>query len=128
MTKKLTIGVAGLGLLGEVRARNIAQLPNAHLYAVASRRPEVAQEVAQRYGADRFYTDYLDLFNDPNLDAVIISTAIVEPCRTHHPGCRAWVEHFCGKAGKFFPGKYRTRGSRGGQGQCLLSGWFSTSL
>jgi scyllo-inositol 2-dehydrogenase (NAD+) len=78
MSEKLVVGVAGLGLIGEVRARNIAQLPNARLHAVASRRAEVAQEVAQRYNANRFYTDYTQLFNDPELDAVIISTAIVD--------------------------------------------------
>ncbi|MEW5960890.1 MAG: Gfo/Idh/MocA family oxidoreductase [Chloroflexota bacterium] len=78
MSKKLVVGVAGLGLIGEVRARNLAQLPTARLHAVASRRAETAQEVAQRYNAERFYTDYAQLFSDPALDAVIISTAIVD--------------------------------------------------
>ena len=78
MTEQLRIGVTGLGTLGRVRARNIARLPQAQLHAVASRRPEVAQEVASRYGADRFYTDYSELFGDPDLDAVVISTAIVD--------------------------------------------------
>jgi len=78
MSEQLKVGVAGLGLIGEVRARNIAQLPTARLRAVASRRAEVAKEVAQRYSADRFYTDYTDLFSDSELDAVIISTAVVD--------------------------------------------------
>ena len=78
MTAKLVVGVAGLGLLGEVRARIMAQLPEARLHAVASRRPDVAQKVAHRYGAERVYTDYAQLFSDPDLDAVIISTAIVD--------------------------------------------------
>ena len=78
MTEKLVIGVAGLGTLGEVRARNVAKLENARLGAVASRRPGVAQRIAQRYNADRFYTDYAQLFADPELDAIIISTAIVD--------------------------------------------------
>lgn len=78
MGEQLRVGVAGLGLLGEVRARNVARLPTAHLHAVASRRPEVAEEVAQRYRASRFYTDYADLFSDSELEAVIISTAVVD--------------------------------------------------
>jgi predicted dehydrogenase len=78
MTEPLAIGVAGLGLLGQARARYIAELPNARLHAVASRRPDVAQETAQRYNAGRFYTDYTQLFRDPDLDAVIISTAVVD--------------------------------------------------
>lgn len=78
MTRRIVVGVAGLGLLGETRARMIAQLPNVNLHAVASRRADVAQEVAQRCGADCFYTDYAELFNDHALDAVVISTAIVD--------------------------------------------------
>jgi predicted dehydrogenase len=78
MTEPLAIGVAGLGLLGQARARYIAELPNARLHAVASRRPDVAQEPAQCYNAGRFYTDYTQLFRDPDLDAVIISTAVVD--------------------------------------------------
>jgi predicted dehydrogenase len=38
----------------------------------------VAEEVAQRYSTSRFYTDYADLFSDSELDAVIISTAVVD--------------------------------------------------
>jgi len=69
MTKKLAIGLVGLGLMGQIRAGNIARLPNARLHAVASRRQEMAQDIAQRYQADRVYTDYAQLFSDPDLDA-----------------------------------------------------------
>jgi scyllo-inositol 2-dehydrogenase (NAD+) len=78
MAEKLVVGVVGLGSLGEARAGNIAQQPDAHLHAVASRRPDVAQAVAQRYNADCFYTDYAELYSDPKLDAAIISAAIVD--------------------------------------------------
>jgi scyllo-inositol 2-dehydrogenase (NAD+) len=78
---RLRLAVVGLGNMGQVHAGNVAKLPNARLHAVASRRPEVAQEVAQRYNADRFYTDYEQLFAAPDLDAVVIATGCVE-----HPG------------------------------------------
>ncbi len=78
MTKKLAIGLVGLSLMGQIRASNIARLPNARLHAVASRRQDMAQNIAQRYHANRFYTDYAQLFSDPDLDAVIISSAITE--------------------------------------------------
>jgi predicted dehydrogenase len=78
---RLRIAVVGLGNMGRVHAGNVARLPNARLHAVASRRPEVAQDVAQRYNAERFYTDYDELFGDSDLDAVLIATGVVE-----HPG------------------------------------------
>jgi len=75
---RLRIAVVGLGTMGQVHAGNIARLPNVHLHAVGSRRPDVGQEVAQRLHADHLYTDYDQLFNDPDLDAVVIATACAE--------------------------------------------------
>jgi predicted dehydrogenase len=43
----LRIAVVGLGPMGQVHVGNVAKLPNAHLHTVASRRPEVAQEIAE---------------------------------------------------------------------------------
>ena len=77
----LRIAVVGLGPMGQVHVKNVARLPNARLHAVASRRPEVAQEVAQCYNAERLYTDYDELFGDSDLDAVLIATGVVD-----HPG------------------------------------------
>jgi scyllo-inositol 2-dehydrogenase (NAD+) len=75
---RLRIAVVGLGPMGQVHAGNIAKIPQAHLHAVASRRPDVAQETAQRYHAPRFYSDYDQLFSDPELDAVVIATGCAE--------------------------------------------------
>ncbi len=75
---RLRIAVVGLGPMGQVHAGNIAKIPQAHLHAVASRRSDVAQDIAQRYHATRFYSDYDQLFNDPELDAVVIATGCVE--------------------------------------------------
>ena len=74
----LRLAVLGLGHMGLVHASNVAILPNARLHAVASRRPEVAQETAQRYNAERHYSDYDELFRDPELDAVLIATGVAE--------------------------------------------------
>jgi scyllo-inositol 2-dehydrogenase (NAD+) len=75
---RLRIAVAGLGNMGQVHAGNVAKLPNARLHAVASRRLEVAQGVAERFNAERFYTDYDQLLGDPDLDAAVIATGVVD--------------------------------------------------
>jgi scyllo-inositol 2-dehydrogenase (NAD+) len=75
---RLRIAVVGLGPMGQVHASNIAKIPQAYLHAVASRRPDVAQETAQCYHATRFYSDYDQLFSDPDLDAVVIATGCAE--------------------------------------------------
>jgi scyllo-inositol 2-dehydrogenase (NAD+) len=79
---RLSMAIVGLGPMGQVHARNVARLPNARLRAVASRRPEVAREFAERYQAEVFYTDYDQLFSDPDLDAVVLAS-----------GCLEHVEH-----------------------------------
>lgn len=75
---QLRVAVVGLGNMGQVHAMNVARLPNARLYAVASRRREVAEEVARRYHAEKVYTDYEALFSDRNLEAVVIATGCAE--------------------------------------------------
>jgi predicted dehydrogenase len=75
---RLRIAVVGLGPMGLVHVSNVARLPNVRLHAVGSRRPDIAQKVAQRYQADRFYTDYNQLFSDSDLDAVVIATGCLE--------------------------------------------------
>jgi scyllo-inositol 2-dehydrogenase (NAD+) len=76
--KRSRIAIVGLGQMGQIHVSNIARMPNALLHAVASRRRAVAQDVAQRYHAERFYTDYDQLFSDPDLDAVVIATGCAE--------------------------------------------------
>ncbi|GAB4542074.1 MAG: scyllo-inositol 2-dehydrogenase [Anaerolineae bacterium] len=75
---RLRIAVLGLGNMGQVHASNIARLPNAVLHAVASRRPQVAREVAERFHVERVYTDCEEVFRDPDLDAVVIAGGIVD--------------------------------------------------
>lgn len=78
---RLRVAVVGLGRMGQIHASNVARLPNACLYAVASRRPDVAQQVAERYHATRWYTDFDQLFADAQLEAVVIATG----CTEHAP-------------------------------------------
>jgi scyllo-inositol 2-dehydrogenase (NAD+) len=74
----LNMAVAGLGQMGRIHVSNIVKLPQARLHAVASRRPDVAHDIAERFHADRSYTDYIQLFSDLELDAVVIASGCAE--------------------------------------------------
>lgn len=78
MVDKLNVGLIGLGQMGQIHARNIARLPNARLYAIASHRTDVSEEMAEIYSPERIYTDYESLMADDNLDAVVIATACMD--------------------------------------------------
>lgn len=100
--KPISIGVLGLGQMGQIHARNIAALPGARLHAVASRRPDMAEAVARRHGA-RPYAGYDQFFADAELDAVIIATS----CEEHPPhvvqAARRGLHIFCEKPIAFDP-------------------------
>lgn len=69
--KQVTVGVIGLGLMGDRHARVFSQLPGVRLTAVADVRGERVESVAQATGTQA-YTDYRDLLNRSDLDAVSI--------------------------------------------------------
>ena len=69
-------GVIGLGWFGEVHADNLAEMPDIDLAALCTRRPERLDEVANRLGVERRYTDYREMLADPEIDVVSITTHI----------------------------------------------------
>ncbi|MBD3289036.1 inositol 2-dehydrogenase [candidate division KSB1 bacterium] len=80
MTKTLNIGVIGLGRLGQVYAKDLAQrVPNANLVAVADMQSDIAESFASEYGISRWYSNHHDLIADKNVDAV----AVITPTSTH---------------------------------------------
>ena len=75
MDNQLNVGVVGLGRLGSLYSNYCAnRLPKANLIAVSDVREDVAKQVADDYGARRYYTDYQDMLADDEIEAVIIVT------------------------------------------------------
>jgi len=80
MSKKLNIGLVGLGRLGSLYARYLAgRILNARLLAVADVRETVAESQAAELGVPKWYRHYQDLIADQEIDAVVITT----PTSTH---------------------------------------------
>ncbi|MDA0348595.1 MAG: inositol 2-dehydrogenase [Verrucomicrobia bacterium] len=98
MNKKVNIGVIGLGRLGSLYTNYCAnRLPHANLVAVSDVREEVAKQVAEQYGAKRWYQNYKDLLADDEVEAIVIVT----PTNLHKPvaidAARAGKAIFCEK-------------------------------
>jgi myo-inositol 2-dehydrogenase/D-chiro-inositol 1-dehydrogenase len=77
-----TVGVAliGSGRMGAYHGETVSRrLPGARLVAVADPAPGAAERLANRLGADRAYADVQQVWDDPEVDAVVIAS----PARTH---------------------------------------------
>ena len=72
---KLNVAIVGLGFGAEfipIYQRH----PQARLYAICQRNPKKLDALGQAFGIDVRYTDYRQLLQDPNLDAVHINSPI----------------------------------------------------
>lgn len=69
MSKKLRIGLVGLGFIGEVHARTIAENPQAELAGVSDLNTELRDRFSKQYGC-KAYGSYEEMLADPTIDAV----------------------------------------------------------
>jgi inositol 2-dehydrogenase len=75
MNAKLNVGLVGVGRMGIAYARYLAsRVPGARLHAVSDVRRDVAVSARDEFGAAKAYTEFHDLVNDPQIDAVVVMT------------------------------------------------------
>ncbi len=75
----LRIGIAGLGGMGTVHARNTLAIEGGTLVAVASTRPDRGAEVASRLGVRS--CSYDELFASEDIDAVVVAARSIDHSR-----------------------------------------------
>jgi predicted dehydrogenase len=90
--KPLRVGLVGAGMIGQLRARALAQVTELRLEAIADPCGERAGACLRHARGARLFPDGLTLAADPELDAVIVST----PPHLHEPialACLAAGKH-----------------------------------
>ncbi len=73
-TKKIQWGLIGLGNIAHQFAKDLRLVPDAAIYAVASRSTEKAAAFAAQYQAAKSYGDYDAILEDPAVDIIYIAT------------------------------------------------------
>lgn len=90
--RSVRVGVVGLGRIGEVHARNLAQaVPGAELVAVADVDRGKVERIASECGVGGRYADYKEMLKREDVDAVVIAA----PSYMH-----AEMVRECAEAGK----------------------------
>ncbi len=76
MTRPINLGLIGAGRIGRQHAGDIAhRIPGARLLAVADIFEEAAQKAAADFGIPKAYADPRPIFDDPDIEAVIICSS-----------------------------------------------------
>ena len=70
--KKVRIGFVGVGTMGQcAHLRNYAALPECEVVALAELRPNLAKQVAARYGVPRVYASHEEMLAKERLDGLV---------------------------------------------------------
>lgn len=76
----MEIAQIGLGYWGPNLLRTFTGLPGVHIAGLCDRDTLILQRYQEKYPDTRCESDYLQLFKDPNIDAIVIAT----PAHTHY--------------------------------------------
>jgi myo-inositol 2-dehydrogenase / D-chiro-inositol 1-dehydrogenase len=97
--KKVKLGIVGLGRLGRNHASNINyKITNAELTAVCSVVPEEVESISKEMGPKYGSTDYMDLFNDRDLEGIVIASNSKFHCQMVVDAANAGVKNiYCEK-------------------------------
>ncbi|WNR42078.1 Gfo/Idh/MocA family protein [Paenibacillus roseipurpureus] len=72
--KQIGVALIGCGAISGVHLRAISEIPTAKLIAVVDTNENLAKATAESYGC-AYYTDYVDMLANPDVDVVHITTA-----------------------------------------------------
>ena len=96
--KAVSVGMIGSQFQAECHASSIAMIgAEMHVAAVASPTRRNAQDFAERHKIPRHYTDYRELLNDPDLEAVTITAPNKLHCEMTLAAARAGKHVLCEK-------------------------------
>lgn len=86
--KQLNWAVLGCGVIANEMAQALEHMGK-HLYAVGNRTHDKAVAFAEKYGVKKVYDDFHEMFEDPDVDVIYITT----PHNTHIEFAREALSH-----------------------------------
>lgn len=89
MFKTYNWGIMATGKIAYTFAKAVNSVPDARLYACASRTKDKAEEFARKTGAQKAYSSYEELARDPDVDIVYIAS----PMSCHYENAKLCLEN-----------------------------------
>lgn len=97
-TPKIRVGVIGTGRIGRLHIKHIAQnIPEAELVALCSLDPPSMDSLAEQFNVAQTTDDYTELLTDPQIDAVLITSATNTHVEISQEAAKAGKHIFCEK-------------------------------
>lgn len=95
---KIKFGIIGIGNMGCMRIRNLhCRIPQSEVIAVCGRREAQVKAVQEEFGIPYGYTDYDEMLQNPEIDAVLIATGADAHKDQVVAACKAKKHIFCEK-------------------------------
>jgi len=96
--ERVRVGLVGLGRMGRFHAANLAgRIPQANLVRIVDANEKVARENAERLGGVEWSTDYADLLDDSEIEAVIVASPTPLHAEMAEAAAAAGKHAFCEK-------------------------------
>lgn len=74
MTKKITFGIIGAGMIGDRHIESLQSTENAYVKSISARTQETVIKKCAKYSIEHGTVDYKEILDDPQIDAVVIAT------------------------------------------------------
>jgi scyllo-inositol 2-dehydrogenase (NAD+) len=98
MSKRINVGLIGVGRLGTMYAEFLVQrVPQANVVCVADIIPERAKTCSEKYGISKWFDNHHDVNADPEVDAVIVTATTVNHKEIVIDAAREGKPIFCEK-------------------------------
>lgn len=87
----INVGIVGCGKVADQHAVQIQRIAGANIVAVCDTEPLMAQQMCERFGTGRYFTDVGDMLDSLRLDVVHVTT----PPQSHFPVAKKCIEAGC---------------------------------
>lgn len=106
--KQLNIGIIGAGRIGKVHMQSITyNVPTARVLGITDVFKDGLQELADKYGIEKVYSDYKEMLSDKDIDAVLVCSSTDTHADISIEAAQAGKHVFCEKPVDLTPEKVK---------------------